>query len=67
MNVNFSIVPDAPDTTFGDAILPPDAAPESATHASPSKSQGDTTMEDATAKPNDQGTKRTLDEDEEYD
>lgn len=68
VNVNFSIVPDAPETTFGDSILPPEPQHTEDTNASPGKdSVGDTTMEDATQDQGAQGTKRALEEDEEYD
>lgn len=68
VNVNFSIVPDAPETTFGDSIIPPEPQQHEGTNASPGKdSVGDTTMEDATQDQGAQGTKRALEEDEEYD
>ncbi|KAI3623359.1 TAF9 [Malassezia furfur] len=50
MNVNFSIVPNPPET-----------------HAARGDASADTTMEEASHKDGAQGTKRALEEDEEYD
>lgn len=68
MNVNFSIVPNAPETQFGDSIMPPPDAGTRATSSGATHDAGaDTTMEEAQPKDSAQGTKRALEEDEEYD
>lgn len=72
MNVNFSIVPDPPQTTFGDSIVPPAAPQQDEKHVQATPESNtvvpDTTMEDATHdQKGEQGTKRALEEDEEYD
>ncbi|WFD07536.1 Transcription initiation factor TFIID subunit 9 [Malassezia vespertilionis] len=59
-NVNFSIVPNAPQTNFGDSVVQPDVAKDA------HDLQGDTTMDDVTESM-ELGTKRALDEDEDYD
>jgi hypothetical protein len=63
-NVNFAIVPDPPpQVAFGDSIVQP---PVPATPASEAKEgiMGDASMQDANEP---QGTKRALEEDEDYD
>ncbi|WFC96773.1 Transcription initiation factor TFIID subunit 9 [Malassezia brasiliensis] len=68
MNVNFSIVPNPPETQFGDSILPPPEADMRAASSGAAHDAGaDTTMEEAQHKDSAQGTKRALEEDEEYD
>ena len=71
MNVKFSIVPNPPETQFGDSIMPPPEASAAGGAAPSSAARGDasadTTMEEASHKDGAQGTKRALEEDEEYD
>lgn len=71
MNVNFSIVPNPPETNFGDSIMPPPETPAGTKQAQQSTidaASADTTMEDVTpSKEGAQGTKRALEEDEDYD
>lgn len=66
-NVNFAIVPDAPPVSaFGDAIVQPPTAPAT---TKASESTGDTSMADVSMDDEGptQGTKRALDEDDDYD
>lgn len=58
-NVNFSIVPDAPQPAFGESILQPETQESVADDAG-----GDASMEEAPTK---QTRKRALEEDEDYD
>ncbi|WFD00679.1 Transcription initiation factor TFIID subunit 9 [Malassezia yamatoensis] len=64
VNVNFNLVPNPPHPQFGDGILPPK---EDTQDFEPTSQPADTIMQDVSQTDSAQGTKRTLEEDEDYD